>query len=92
MSFDKSTQIFYAGSWREVSSGQSFEVFNPANGEVCSRVADASQDDVKHAIAAAFEAKEHWAALSHTRRAAYLLKAADIMEERQQESRRWFWH
>jgi len=85
MSFDKSTQIFYAGSWQDVSSGQSFEVFNPANGEVCSRIADASQDDVKHAIAAAFEAKEHWAALSHTRRAAYLLKAADIMEERQQE-------
>jgi len=85
MSFDKPTQIFYAGSWREVSSGQSFEVFNPANGEVCSRVADASQDDVKHAIAAAFEAKEDWAALSHTRRAAYLLKAADIMDERQQE-------
>ena len=85
MSFARSTQIFYAGRWREVSSGQSFEVFNPANGEVSSRVADASQEDAQHAIAAAYGAKDAWAALSHARRAGYLLKAADIMEERQQE-------
>lgn len=85
MSFARSTQIFYAGSWREVSSGQSFEVFNPANGEVYSRVADASKEDAQHAVAAAFDARNAWADLSHTRRAGYLLKAADIMEERQQE-------
>jgi len=85
MNFDKPSQVFYGGNWHEVSSGQSFEVFNPASGEVCTHVADASLEDVKRVISAASAAPETWAGLSHTRRAAYLLKAADIMGERQQE-------
>ncbi len=85
MKFNKPSKVFVAGSWREVSSGLSFDVFNPATGEVCTQVADASLEDVKSAISAASSAKESWAALSHTRRGAYLLKAADIMEQRQQD-------
>ncbi len=85
MNFDKPSQVFYGGSWREVSNGTSFEVFNPATAEVCTNVADASLEDVKHAISAAADAKDAWRELSHTRRAGFLLKAADIMEERQQE-------
>ena len=85
MKIDKPKGIFHGGSWHEVSNGRSFEVFNPATGEVFIQVADASLDDAKGTIAAASDAKDAWAALSHTRRAAYLLKAADIMEQRQQD-------
>jgi aldehyde dehydrogenase (NAD+) len=85
MNFDKPSQIFYAGSWHEVSNSASFAVNNPASGEVCARVADASLDDVKNAISAAADASESWRDLSHTRRAGFLLKAADIMEQRQQD-------
>ena len=85
MNFDKPSQIFYAGSWREVSNSASFAVNNPASGEVCARVADASLEDVKNAISAAADASESWRDLSHSRRAGFLLKAADTMEQRQQD-------
>ena len=85
MKFDKSTQNFWGGYWREVKNGRSFEVFNPASGEVCARVAEASRDDVLSAIDAAALAGESWAGLAHTKRAGFLLKAADIMEERRQD-------
>ncbi len=85
MNIDKPSQVFYGGSWVEVIDGQSFEIFNPATGKVCARQANASQQDVKNAISAAQDANEAWRNLSHTRRAAFLLKAADIMEEHQQD-------
>ena len=85
MKFDKPAQVFIGGSWQEVKNSQSFDVFNPATGEVCVQVADASLEDVQCAFSAAIGAKQAWAGLSHTRRAAYLLKAADIMEQRQQD-------
>jgi len=85
MKFDKTAQIFYGGSWHDVSDKASFKVFNPATGAVCTEVADASVDDVKCAISAANDANESWRDLSHTRRAGFLLQAADIMEQRQQD-------
>ncbi len=85
MDFDKPSQVFYGGSWREVSNSRSFEVRNPASEEICARVADASLADVKSAISSASKANDAWRDLSHTRRAGFLLKAADLMEERQQD-------
>jgi len=85
MNFDKPTQIFYAGNWNEVTSGQSFDDFNPASGERCAQIADAVIEDTKLAIAAAAGAKQAWEVLPHTQRAGFLLKAADIMEDRQQD-------
>jgi acyl-CoA reductase-like NAD-dependent aldehyde dehydrogenase len=85
MKFDKLSQIFFAGDWHQVKNGRSFEVFNPASGEVCNQVADASLEDVKLAVSAASDAKDAWVRLSHNQRAGFLLKAADIMEERQQD-------
>lgn len=85
MNSDQPSQFFWGGSWHDAKNGQTFEVFNPANGEVCAMVADASLEDVKSAISSASGASKPWAALSHSKRAAFLLKAADIMEERQQE-------
>ncbi len=85
MNFNKPSQVFIAGSWQEVSNGRSFDVFNPATGGLCTQVADASTEDAKLAIAAASGAKDSWAVLSHTKRSAFLLKAADIMAERQQD-------
>jgi len=85
MNFDKSSQIFYQGRWNEVISGQSFDDFNPANGERCAQIADGNLEDVKLAIAAAASARLSWASMAHTRRAGFLLQAADIMEQRKQD-------
>ncbi len=85
MQFDKTSQIYYAGCWHEVNNGRSFAVLNPATGEAYAQVADASLDDLKMAISAAASAWESWAGLAPSRRMRYLLKAADIMEERRQD-------
>ncbi len=85
MNFDQPFQVFWGGSWHDAKNGRMFDVFNPASGEVCAKVADASLEDVKSAISSASIASKPWAVLSHSKRAAFLLKAADIMEERQQE-------
>lgn len=85
MNFARPSEIFYAGKWHQVSTGQSFDVFNPATAQVYTQVADASLEDVKSAISAAAAATDGWAGLSPARRAGYLLKAADIMADRQQD-------
>lgn len=85
MNSDQPLQIFWGGNWHDAKNGRTFEVFNPASGEVCAEVADASFEDVQSAIASASNSSSTWAGLAHSKRAAYLLKAADIMEERQQE-------
>ena len=85
MIFEKPTQNFWGGNWQEVKNRRSFEVLNPASGEVCARVAEASQEDVQSAINAAAKAGESWSALPHTRRAGFLLKAAEILEARKQD-------
>lgn len=85
MKFNKPTHVFSGGSWHEVSTGRSFDVYNPATGEVFAQVGDASREDVKEAVKAAANAKDAWAAMTSSKRASYLLKAADMMEQRQQD-------
>jgi aldehyde dehydrogenase (NAD+) len=66
------------GEW--IAPNGSFDVTNPATGEVWGTVPDANGEDAKKAIEAAAAAQPAWAALPHPERAKYLLKAADIME------------
>lgn len=76
---------FVNGSWLSAASGASFEVLNPATGEVYIHCADADRDAARSAVEAAAAAAGDWAGLPHTERARYLLKAADIIERRSQE-------
>lgn len=85
MKLEHPTQNFWGGKWQDVSTGSSFDVLNPATGEVCAQVAEASLEDAQSAIKAAADAGDSWAGLAHSKRAAFLLKAADIMEGRQQD-------
>ena len=62
-----------------------FEVVNPANGEVIYETADAGQEDTRQAIENASMAQKSWGALPHTGRARVLLKVADVLEARQKE-------
>jgi len=39
------TQLIIAGRWMDASDGQTFEVHDPATGEVIASVADASVED-----------------------------------------------
>ncbi|MEM6728517.1 MAG: NAD-dependent succinate-semialdehyde dehydrogenase, partial [Pseudomonadota bacterium] len=56
------TQAFIDGSWQNASSGATFDVMNPARGDVIAKVADLDRADVARAIASAEIAQKAWAA------------------------------
>jgi aldehyde dehydrogenase (NAD+) len=74
--------LFINGEWRDAANGAVFPVYNPSNGEVWTKVADASRADAQAAIAAARDAFPAWSKLSHSARARMIHKAGDILEAR----------
>lgn len=71
---------FIGGAW--VSGRGSFADINPADGSVWTNAPDGGAPEAARAIAAAEAAFPAWAALPHTERAHYLLKAAKVWESR----------
>jgi malonate-semialdehyde dehydrogenase (acetylating)/methylmalonate-semialdehyde dehydrogenase len=72
---------------REVdsTSGRYADVYNPALGEPCARVALASSDEVNAAVAAASEAFPAWAATPPLARARVLFKYLQLCQEHTDE-------
>src|SRR5262245_26157714 len=77
--------LYINGNWVAATGNAEFPVYNPATGEVCGKVADATRSDATAAIAAASEAQPAWARMPHSQRARLLSKAADVLESRQKE-------
>ncbi|MFF2032409.1 NAD-dependent succinate-semialdehyde dehydrogenase [Arthrobacter sp. NPDC058192] len=75
------TDLFIDGAWRPAASSQTFEVENPATGEVIARVADGGPDDARLAIEAAGRAQAGWAASTPRQRADILRKAYELVLE-----------
>jgi succinate-semialdehyde dehydrogenase/glutarate-semialdehyde dehydrogenase len=78
-------QLFIDGAWRPAAGGKTFEVRNPATGEVLARCADAGREEVRQAIEAAHAAFPAWSATPAIQRAQFLSKAAALMNERLDE-------
>ena len=55
------TGLFIGGEWRDAGGGQTFDVEDPATGQVLTRVADATPEDGMAALAAAAGAQAAWA-------------------------------
>ncbi|HEY2421817.1 MAG TPA: aldehyde dehydrogenase family protein [Neobacillus sp.] len=51
--------LFINGRWEQASSGETFDVCNPANGELVARVAKGSAEDVERAVTAARDAFDY---------------------------------
>jgi len=81
----KEYQMYINGAWVKAASGMTFDDYNPYTGEVFAKVANASRDDAKLAISAAAEAFPAWAATPPSQKRMYFLKAAEVLEKRQQE-------
>lgn len=81
----KKQKMFIGGKWVDSTSGESFDDLNPFTGEVYARVPAATREDASQAIAAAQTAFADWKASPPGMRRKIFLKAADIMEERQDE-------
>ena len=77
--------LFIGGQWVAAKNKAKFPVYNPSTGEVWAEIADAGRADATAAIEAAAAAQPAWAALSHSKRAALLSKAADVLEARAKE-------
>jgi succinate-semialdehyde dehydrogenase/glutarate-semialdehyde dehydrogenase len=71
-------KAYVAGEWIEASDGATFDVRNPARGDVIARVPDLTRADAARAIAAADVARKEWAARTGKERAAVMRKWYDL--------------
>ena len=76
-------KAYVNGEW--VSGDATFDVTNPARGDVIAQVADLSRDQVAKAIAAAEKAQKDWAKWTGKERANVLRKWFDLMMENQDD-------
>jgi succinate-semialdehyde dehydrogenase / glutarate-semialdehyde dehydrogenase len=79
------TQLLIAGRWMDASDQQTFDVDDPATGEVIAVVANASVDDGLAAVSAASAALPAWAATPPRQRGETLRRAFELMTQRAED-------
>lgn len=79
------TRMYVDGEWVDATGGATFDVVNPATGEVLCAVADASPEDGRRALEAASAAQASFAATTPLERHGMLLRAFELLMERQDE-------
>ncbi|MCS6907631.1 MAG: NAD-dependent succinate-semialdehyde dehydrogenase [Anaerolineales bacterium] len=75
-------RLYIEGKWVESSSGETFDVFDPATGELVGKAASATSEDASKAVEAAHRAFPEWAKLPPPERGKILKKAAQLARER----------
>jgi phenylacetaldehyde dehydrogenase len=75
------------GQWLAAQSGKTFDVYNPATGEVLARVAEGDKADIDRAVKAARNAFDSgaWPKLTASARSKLLWKLADLIESHTEE-------
>ncbi len=73
------TKAYVDGTWVDAENGATFDVTNPARGDVIATVADLSRSDVAQAIAGAEKAQKAWAAKTAKERSQILRRWFDLM-------------
>ncbi len=81
----KTLKHFIGGEWVAAGGGETFEDFNPLDDSIYCLAAKGTGDDIRKAIAAAREAFPAFKATTPTQRERWLLRAAELLEERQDE-------
>ncbi len=78
---------YIGGEWVEASSGDTFEVINPSNGEVVAAVPKGGREDAQHAIAAAKESYESgvWADMDPDERVRIMRSVVQKFTEHEDE-------
>jgi succinate-semialdehyde dehydrogenase/glutarate-semialdehyde dehydrogenase len=79
------SKMFINGQWADALNGETYPVFNPANGKVVDTVPAASREDVELAVKAAQAALPGWAAASPDDRAMLIRKGLHLVEEQAKE-------
>ncbi|MAQ35644.1 NAD-dependent succinate-semialdehyde dehydrogenase [Thioclava sp. UBA3469] len=79
------TKALVAGEWVDADDGTTFDVTNPARGDVICTVPDLGRAETARAIAAAEEAMKDWSARTGKERAQIMRKWYDLMMENQDD-------
>ncbi len=80
---------FTDGKWHKSSTGETYEVINPANEEVLGQASKASPEDVNKALLSAQKGLEVWKKTPPWQRAYVLRRIADKMREKQDILAKW---
>ena len=78
-------QAYIGGVWADAEGGKTFDVTNPARGDVIAKVADLSRADVAGAIEIAEKSRHAWAARTGKDRAQVLRKWFDLLIANQED-------
>lgn len=81
----KTLQHLIGGAWTDSGSGATFDDVNPLDDSLYAKVAKGSGDDMRSAIAAAKAAFVTYKETTPTERERWLLRVAELMEERKAE-------
>jgi phenylacetaldehyde dehydrogenase len=75
------------GNWVDAKSGDNFQVYNPATGEILTHVAAGDHADIDLAVKAARRAFEQgpWSRMTRAERGKLIWKLADLIEENLEE-------
>ena len=76
-------KLLIGGEWMDAASGKTFEVMNPATGEVIAHVAEGDKQDVDRAVKAARKAFESgpWSRMTPSERGRAVWKLGDLILE-----------
>ncbi|MHA7155917.1 NAD-dependent succinate-semialdehyde dehydrogenase [Arthrobacter sp. TMN-50] len=79
------TGLLIGGSWRDASTGKTFDIEDPATGNTLLTIADASPADGMAALDAAAAAQASWARTSPRERGEILRRAFDLVTARTED-------
>jgi succinate-semialdehyde dehydrogenase/glutarate-semialdehyde dehydrogenase len=74
--------LFIGGTWRDSEGGETFAVYDPADGSVLARVADGGVGDAMDALDAAVAAQADWARTAPRERGEILRRAFELINAR----------
>ena len=83
----RAPSLFINGEWIESKSGRTIDVIDPSTGKVVSKIADATDQEVDRAVAAAREAFDdgRWTGLPPIARELMIHKLADLISQHAEE-------
>ena len=79
------TGLLINGQWRDAASGETFDVENPATGEVLATLASSNSEDAVAALDAACAVQDEWARTTPRERSNILRRAFELVTERKDE-------
>ena len=86
--YDKFGQ-FIDGKWSKSSSGETYEVLNPASEEVIGKASKANKKDIELALKSAQKGFEIWKNISPWERSKIIRKISENIKKKKNELSRW---